>query len=108
MMFTPPPRRTLQRALSRAPIRLYRLGLGGLLGHRLLLLTGRKCGRRRQVVLEVVGRHEEFGGYLIASGFGARSQWFRNIAADPRVHFQVGWRHHTGRGAACAAGPPAD
>lgn len=92
MIFSQPPRTRLQRDLSRAPIRLYRLGLGGLLGHRLLLLThtGRNSGRRRQVVLEVVGRHEESGGYLIASGFGARSQWFRNIAADPRVYFQVG------------------
>jgi deazaflavin-dependent oxidoreductase (nitroreductase family) len=95
---TRPPRTRLQRALARAPIWLYRLGLGGLLGGRFLLLThtGRRTGRSRRVVLEVVGRHEESGGYLVASGYGTRSQWFRNILEDPRVCFQVGWRRHAG------------
>lgn len=99
MKLSQPPRTRLQRALSRAPIWLYRLGLGGLLGRRFVLLThtGRNSGRPRQVVLEVVGRHEECGGYLIASGYGTRSQWFRNILVDPRVRFQVGWRHYGGR-----------
>ena len=98
MMFSHPPRTRIQRAVYRAPIWLYRLGLGGLLGGRFVLLThtGRTSGRPRQVVLEVVGRHEESGGYLIASGYGARSQWFRNILNDPRVRFQVGWHHHAG------------
>lgn len=52
MMFSHPPRTRMQRALFRAPILLDRLGLGGLLGHRFLLLT--HTGRPRQVVLEVV------------------------------------------------------
>jgi hypothetical protein len=48
----------LRRALLRAPIWLYRAGLGGLLGRRVLLLThiGRSTGRARQVVLEVAAR----------------------------------------------------
>lgn len=98
MKLTRPPRTRMQRTLARAPIWLYRLGLGVLLGNRFVLLThtGRTSGRPRQVVLEVVGRHQESGGYLIASGYGARSQWFRNILADPGVHFQVGRRHHDG------------
>lgn len=88
----------MQRALFRAPIWLYRMGLGGLLGRRFVLLThtGRRSGRSRQVVLEVVGRHEESGGYLIVSGYGARAQWFCNILDDPRVCFQVGWRRYAG------------
>lgn len=98
MRLTRPPRTPTQRALARAPIRLYRLGLGGLLGQRFVLLThtGRHSGKPRQVVLEVVGRYEESDGYLIASGYGTRSQWFRNILADRAVHFQVGWRHYDG------------
>jgi hypothetical protein len=28
----------------------------------------------------------------VAAGFGPRSQWLRNIAADPFVRVQVGWR----------------
>lgn len=98
MRLSRPARGTLSRGLVRAPIHLYRWGLGGLLGQRFVLLThlGRTTGQARQVVLEVVGRHEESGGYLIASGYGSRSQWFRNVAADPRVSFQVGWQRHTG------------
>ena len=98
MKLARPPRTRLRRALFRAPIWLYRLGLGGLLGVRFLLLThiGRTSGRPRQVVLEVVGRHQPSGGYLIASGYGERSQWFRNILEDPRVGFQVGWRRYRG------------
>ncbi|TQN30339.1 deazaflavin-dependent oxidoreductase (nitroreductase family) [Haloactinospora alba] len=98
MTFSQPPRTTARRALYRAPIWIYRLGLGGLLGNRFVLLThiGRKSGRARQVVLEVVGRHEESGGYLVASGYGGRAQWFRNISTEPRVRFQVGWRRYTG------------
>jgi hypothetical protein len=39
-----------------APVSLYRLHLGWLLGHRFLLLThtGRRSGLRRQTVLEVM------------------------------------------------------
>lgn len=98
MTLSQPPRTRLRRALVRAPIRLYRLGLGGLLGQRFLLLThtGRRTGRPRQVVLEVVGRDEESGGYLVASGYGSRSQWYRNISRHPEVHVQVGRRHFDG------------
>lgn len=45
-------------------------------------------------MLEVVGRLDD--GVLVASGYGPRSQWFRNIEAEPRVHFQVGRRRCAG------------
>ncbi len=46
----------VSRALFRAPIYLYRLGLGWLFGKRILLLNhiGRVSGKQRQVILEVV------------------------------------------------------
>ena len=46
------------RWLVRAPINLYRVGLGFLFGTRLLMLehVGRRTGARRYVVLEVVDR----------------------------------------------------
>lgn len=86
-------RRILQtRAIVRAPIVLYRAGLGFIFGHRLLLLEhlGRKSGQRRYVVLEVVGRSAA-GGYLVASGFGAKAQWYRNLVAHPQARIRVGW-----------------
>ncbi len=50
------PPRGLARLGWRAPIWFYRLGLGGLLGRRFVLLNhiGRKSGQPRQAVLEVV------------------------------------------------------
>ncbi|MDT0378478.1 nitroreductase family deazaflavin-dependent oxidoreductase [Streptomyces sp. DSM 42041] len=93
-----PPQGGWRRTVLRAPIPLYRWGLGALLGRRLVLLThiGRKSGQPRQVCLEVVGRGEEPGSFVIASGYGERSQWFRNILAHPGVRYQVGGRTYEG------------
>ncbi|MFD8705429.1 nitroreductase family deazaflavin-dependent oxidoreductase [Kitasatospora sp. NPDC059648] len=83
-----------RRLLLRTPILLYRWHLGRLLGSRFLLLThtGRSSGLPRRVVLEVVGRDPRSGGYLVASGFGASSQWYRNVTHTPKVNVQIG-RH---------------
>lgn len=82
-----------RRALARAPIALYRAGLGFLLGHRMLLLEhlGRSSGERRHAVLEVTDRPAH-GRYVVVSGFGERAQWFRNVVAEPRVRVSVGRR----------------
>ncbi|MFD6953526.1 hypothetical protein A6A08_23440 [Nocardiopsis sp. TSRI0078] len=98
MSFAQPPATPTRRALLRAPIWLYRLGLGALLGDRFVLLThrGRTTGEVRQAVLEVVGGNDATGTVLVASGYGSRSQWFRNILREPRVLFQVGGRRRRG------------
>lgn len=78
------------RALMRAPIWLYRARLGFLFGSRMLMLEhiGRKSGAKRYVVLEVIG-HPTPDVYIVASGFGARAQWYRNLMANPRVRVSV-------------------
>ena len=78
------------RALMRAPIWLYRARLGFLFGSRTLMLehVGRKSGAKRYVVLEVVG-HPAPDTYVVASGFGERAQWFRNLMANPRARVAV-------------------
>ncbi|MFF1510417.1 nitroreductase family deazaflavin-dependent oxidoreductase [Streptomyces sp. NPDC058326] len=83
-----------RRHLARLPIHLYRGGLGPLFGGRLLLLihTGRKSGRSREVVLEVV-RHGP-GGWTVASGFGPDAQWYRNLRRTPAATIQFGRRYH--------------
>ena len=81
------------RWLVRAPIGLYRAGLGFLFGSRMLLLqhTGRTSGQARYVVLEVV-EHPAADQYIVVSGFGVKSQWYRNVQADPRVRVSCGTR----------------
>lgn len=81
------------RALMRAPVALYRARLGFLLGSRTLMLEhiGRTSGARRYVVLEVVG-HPAPDTYVVASGFGERSQWYRNLMARPRARISVAGR----------------
>jgi deazaflavin-dependent oxidoreductase (nitroreductase family) len=83
---TKPPRGVL-RWLLRMPIWLYRLRLGRLLGNRFLMLThiGRKSGQPRQSVLEVVGHDQATGIYIIASGWGKKADWLRNIEKNPNV-----------------------
>lgn len=81
------------RWLVRAPIALYRVGLGALLGSRILMLEhrGRTSGLRRFVCLEVVER-PACDRILIVSGFGTRAQWYRNLRAHPRCFVGTGRR----------------
>ncbi len=86
---TPP--RGLARLLFRLPIWLYRLGLGGLLGDRFMLLThiGRKSGLKRHTMLEVVRYDKEKNTFIAAAGFGPQSDWYRNIHVNPHVTVQT-------------------
>jgi len=81
------------RRLMRAPIWIYKARAGALLSSRLLMLEhiGRKSGARRDVVLEVVD-HPTPETFIVASGFGSKAQWFRNIEANPRVRVYAGSR----------------
>lgn len=82
----------LRKQFFRAPIWLYKQGLGGLMGGRFLLLNhiGRKSGQPRQTVLEVVDLDPQSGAYLVASGFGKKSDWYLNLLKTPDVTIQVG------------------
>lgn len=78
------------RWLVRAPILLYRARLGFVFGSRLLMLEhlGRASGATRYAVLEVVD-HPAPDTYVVVSGFGARSQWYRNVQANHHVRISV-------------------
>ena len=83
------------RWFFRFPIKLYQANLGWLLGKRLLYMIhiGRKSGKPRQVVLEVVDHDPETDTYYVASGWGEKSDWLRNIEKTPQVYVKTGWRH---------------
>jgi deazaflavin-dependent oxidoreductase (nitroreductase family) len=81
----------MTRWLLRAPIWLYRLNLGWVLGKRFLLLThyGRNSGQWRQAVVEIVASDGD-EAYYICSGWGEKSNWFQNVQKYPDVRIQVG------------------
>jgi deazaflavin-dependent oxidoreductase (nitroreductase family) len=85
------------RWIFRFPVVLYRLHLGWVLGSRFLMLThtGRKSGKRRHVVVEVVDHDEASDIFYIASGWGERSDWFQNIQKNPETEVHVAGRHLT-------------
>ncbi len=85
------------RRLLRAPVHLYRWRAGWLLGHRFLLLihTGRRSGRRRETVLEVVEYRSDRPEAVVVSGFGPRADWLRNISANPNPEIIIGSQRFT-------------
>ena len=84
----------ITRLFFRAPIWLYKLNLGWLMGNRMLKIThtGRVSGQPRQVVLEVVRHDPTNDTYYIAAAWGEKSDWVKNIRANPLVKVQVGRR----------------
>ncbi|MGN5381164.1 nitroreductase family deazaflavin-dependent oxidoreductase [Streptomyces lasalocidi] len=86
-----------RRFAARLPILVFRARLGWIFGKRLLLLhhTGRVTGLDRLVVLEVVECAPAGGSWTVASGFGPRAAWYRNLRARPKTVIQVGNSRHT-------------
>ncbi|MFC7405374.1 nitroreductase family deazaflavin-dependent oxidoreductase [Georgenia alba] len=82
--------RRIPRPLARAPIALFRAGLGALLGDTAVMVEhrGRRSGLPRHVVLEVLVAEPD--AVVVVSGYGERAQWFRNVRVDPRVRLWWG------------------
>ncbi len=78
----------LCRWLFRAPVYLYHWRCSRPFGRRFLLLihVGRRTGRRRETVLEVM-EYRQTGEAVVMSAFGRDADWLRNIEATthPRV-----------------------
>lgn len=88
----------LLRWFFRAPVGLYRIGLGGLMPMQLQLTTvGRKSGQPRRAVVDVLKHDAATDTYYVVSAWGERSNWFRNLQANPVVRVQVRWRRFVGR-----------
>lgn len=85
-----------RRFALRLPILLFRAGLGPVFGRRFLLLhhTGRVTGADRHVVLEVVARDPAGGSWTVASGYGPKADWYRNLRRRPQTVVQVRNSHY--------------
>lgn len=95
----PQPPKGILNLLFGMPRWLYRARLGRLLGERFLMVEhiGRKSGKIRQTVLEVVGQEPDTGVYYVASGFGEKSDWLMNIKEIPLVTIHVAGRRFRAR-----------
>lgn len=94
--------RQLFKRFNHFMLLIWRLGLGSWLnawpsiGGRIMVIThtGRKTGRKRctPVNYNVVG-----GEIYCTAGFGANSDWYRNVMADPRIELWLpgGWWNAT-------------
>jgi len=82
------------KVFFKLPVLAYRTGTGFLLGKRFIYVehVGRKSGLKRRSVLEVVRYDKDEDIYYIASGYGTKSDWYKNIKATPNVKIQVGFR----------------
>ncbi len=67
--------------------------LGRLPGQMIIETTGRKSGVPRQTP---IGGRRTGREFWIVSEFGEKSQYVRNIQADPRVRVRIKGRWHTG------------
>jgi deazaflavin-dependent oxidoreductase (nitroreductase family) len=78
------------RYLFKVPLFFYKINLP-LFNDFILLLTttGRKSGQARRTALEY--RREPESGYaIITAGWGGKTDWRRNLRANPRVKVQIG------------------
>jgi deazaflavin-dependent oxidoreductase (nitroreductase family) len=80
------------RLALRAPILLYRLRLGFLLGRRFVYLEhrGRRSGILRKAVIEVVDYDAHKGSVVVVAAWGKKADWYQNILAEPHVTIVLG------------------
>ena len=91
----PNPPRGIRKIPWRLPIWLYRIHLGWIFGHRALLLMhkGRLSGKIRFAVLEVIKYDKENNIHYVASGFGEKSDWYKNLVKEPKVTIETGGKN---------------
>ena len=95
-----PKKGTLNRVLFKGPLIWWRMGMGPILshpmlaGHKMLVLTswGRKSKLPRHTMLSYT---EVADKIYVVSGWGERSDWYRNIMENSGVTVQVGRNTYT-------------
>ena len=87
----------LRRRLAKWPLLPYRMGLGFLIARQVLILTtrGRVSARERRTPLWYVSDGDNI--YCL-SGWGASSDWWKNLEADPKALLQIGMKRWELRG----------
>lgn len=85
--FMPTPQTRLGKWFYKMPLFAYRMGLGWMLPPNMVVLTtyGRKSQAPRSTMLEFFNVD---GTIYIASGWGEKSQWYKNLLANSLVTVQ--------------------
>jgi deazaflavin-dependent oxidoreductase (nitroreductase family) len=63
----------------------------------LLITTGRKSGKKRYSMVDILSYEGEKDTYYIEVGFGRKSDWYQNIQANPIFEAQVYRRKFTAK-----------
>lgn len=87
----------LLKLFFKFPLLLHKIGFGGwerIIGAEWMLIaaTGRKTGKRRETLVDVMDYDKTTDTYYVEAAYGARADWYRNIKSNPVFEAQVGWR----------------
>lgn len=87
----------LQKYFFKIPLFMHKLGFGGwerLIGAQWMLIatTGRKTGKRRETLVDMMDYNPTTDTYYIEAAYGSHADWFKNIQANPLFNAQVGRR----------------
>jgi deazaflavin-dependent oxidoreductase (nitroreductase family) len=63
----------------------------------MLTTVGRKSGRPRRAVVDVLKHDSNTDTYYVVSAYGRSSNWYRNLEANPAIRAQVRWRRFPAR-----------
>ncbi len=95
----------LLKFFFKAPLVMHKLGFGGwerLIGAQWMLITtiGRKTGKRRETMVDVMDYDKENDIYYVEAAYGARADWYKNIQSNPIFEAQVERRKFKARAGA--------
>ncbi|NOH03482.1 MAG: nitroreductase family deazaflavin-dependent oxidoreductase [Chloroflexi bacterium] len=92
----------LLKFFFKIPLLLHSLGFGGWerwIGAQWMFIatTGRKTGKRREAMVDVMDYDSATDTYYIEAAYGKRADWYRNIQSNPIFEAQVGRRKFKAR-----------
>ena len=95
----------LLKFFFKVPLLMHKIGFGGwerLIGAQWMLITtiGRKTGKRRETMVDLMDYDKANDTYYIEAAYGARADWYKNIQSNPIFEAQVGRRKFKARAGA--------
>jgi deazaflavin-dependent oxidoreductase (nitroreductase family) len=95
----------LLKFFFKVPVWVHKMGFGGwerLVGAQWMLITtkGRKTGKPRDTMVDVMDYDKTSDTYYIEAAYGARADWYKNIQANPVFEAKVGRRKFKARAGA--------